>query len=69
MTISERMKHYRKTEHMTQEKCARACGISVQTWNSIEHSLQTPSLITLGKIEGLIGDGMLGSDSVGEEGG
>ena len=55
MTIAERMIQYRARERINQQELADRCGISKQTVYSIESDLQSPSKVTLAKIELVIG--------------
>ena len=51
MDISEKMVEYRAKERISQAELAKRCGVSLQTINSIEMGHQTPSRVTLAKIE------------------
>ena len=51
MTLPERMLRYRAKERITQSELAHRCGISLQTVNAIENGVQSPSKITVAKIE------------------
>lgn len=51
MTLQERMLDYRARERISQTELANRCGVSLQTINSIENGLQSPSKVTLAKIE------------------
>ena len=55
MTLGERMVFYRAKEDISQGELARRCGLSTQTVNSVENGLQSPSKVTLAKIELVIG--------------
>lgn len=55
MKLSERMVRYRAKERISQSELARRCGVSLQTINSVENELQTPSKVTEAKIELVIG--------------
>lgn len=55
MKLSERMVEYRARERISQGELAERCGLSLQTVNSIENETQTPSRVTLAKIELVIG--------------
>lgn len=55
MKLSERMVRYRAKERISQSELARRCGVSLQTINSVENDLQTPSKVTEAKIELVIG--------------
>lgn len=50
MTLSEKMVRYRAIKRISQEELARRCGVSLQTINSIENEIQTPSRVTRTKI-------------------
>lgn len=54
-TLAERLKQYRYEHIMNQKELAEKCGVSKMTINSIENGLQEPSLLTLAKIEKVIG--------------
>ena len=47
---------YRVRERISQGELARRCGVCTQTINSIENNLQTPTRLTRGKIELVIGE-------------
>lgn len=51
MDISEKMVEYRAKERISQAELAKRCGVSLQTINSIEMGHQSPSRVTLAKIE------------------
>lgn len=51
MTLAERMVRYRAKERIPQKELARRCGLTLQTVNSIENGLQTPTKLTKAKIE------------------
>lgn len=55
MSLSERMIKYRAENRVSQTELAQRCGVSLQTINSIEREQQTPSRVTLEKIELVIG--------------
>lgn len=55
MTLSERMIRYRAEHRMSQSDLAKECGISLQTVNSVENETQSPSKVTVAKIELVIG--------------
>lgn len=55
MTLSERMIAYRAKENISQTEMAKRCGVTLQTINTIETGVQSPSKLTLAKIENLIG--------------
>lgn len=54
-TLSERMVLYRAKERISQAELARRCGVTVQTINSVENETQTPSRVTVAKIELIVG--------------
>lgn len=56
MKLSERMVQYRARERICQKELAERCGLSLQTINSIENETQTPSRVTVAKIELVIND-------------
>ena len=51
MTLGERMIKYRARERISQGELAERCGLSLQTVNSVENGTQTPSKLTIAKIE------------------
>lgn len=55
MTLSERMIRYRAEHRMSQSDLAKECGVSLQTVNSVENETQSPSKVTVAKIELVIG--------------
>lgn len=55
MTLSERMVLYRAKERISQSELAKRCGVTLQTINSVENEIQTPSKVTIAKIELVIG--------------
>lgn len=55
MTLSERMVAYRAKENISQTELAKRCGVSLQTINTVETEVQSPSKLTLAKIENVIG--------------
>ena len=55
MTISERMLNYRAENRLSLQDFADKCGISRQTAWSVERGQQTPSRLTVAKIELVIG--------------
>ena len=55
MTLGERMIEYRARERINQKELADRCGLSLQTVNSIENETQSPSKVTVAKIELVIG--------------
>lgn len=55
MTLAERMLDYRAKENISQKELARRVGVTLQTVNSIETQQQTPSRLTVAKIELIIG--------------
>ena len=56
MKLSERMVRYRAKERISQTELAKRCGVSLQTINSVENELQTPSKVTEAKIELVINE-------------
>lgn len=50
MTLAEEMVQYRARERISQRELGERCGISLQTVNSIENGLQSPSKVTEAKI-------------------
>ncbi len=54
--LSKEMILYRAKERISQAELARRCGVSLQTINSIENELQSPSKVTEAKIRLVIGD-------------
>lgn len=54
MGLKEAMINYRAKERLSQRACADKCGISLQTWYSIENGYQKPSKVTEAKIRLLI---------------
>jgi DNA-binding XRE family transcriptional regulator len=55
MKLSERMVLYRAKERISQAELARRCGVTLQTINSVENETQSPSKVTVAKIELVIG--------------
>lgn len=55
MTLSERMVQYRAKEGLSQARLAERVGVTLQTINSVETGSQTPSKVTVAKIEQVIG--------------
>lgn len=55
MDLKDRMVEYRAKERITQAELAKRAGISIQTVNSVEQGIQTPSKITKAKIELVVG--------------
>lgn len=53
--LSDRMIEYRAKERITQSELADRCGLSYQTVNSVENEQQSPSKITVAKIELVVG--------------
>lgn len=51
MTLQERMVRYRAAHDLSQAEFAERCKLSLQTVNSIENGLQSPSKLTVAKIE------------------
>lgn len=56
MTLEKRMIRYRAIEGISQAELARRCGVTVQTINSVENGLQSPSKLTRMKIELVVGE-------------
>lgn len=56
MKLKDRMLDYRAKHGLSQEKAARQCDITLQTWTNIERGLQDPSRLTVAKIENVIGE-------------
>lgn len=54
-TLSERMVLYRAKERISQAELARRCGVTLQTINSVENETQTPTRVTVVKIELVVG--------------
>lgn len=54
--LSKEMILYRAKERISQAELARRCGVSLQTINSIENELQSPSKVTEAKIRLVIED-------------
>jgi DNA-binding XRE family transcriptional regulator len=54
-TLQDRMLQYRAKERISQQELADKCGVSKQTIYSIENGLQTPSKVTVTKIELVVG--------------
>lgn len=48
--ISEEMVTFRAQSGLSQAKCAKGAGITIQTWNQIELGRQSPSRVTETKI-------------------
>ena len=55
MSLDKRMVEYRAQHGMTQAALAQACGVTVQTINSIENGYQNATKVTVAKIELVIG--------------
>ena len=51
MTLQEQMLRFRAEHNISQSTLAQMCKLSVQTVNSIENGLQTPSKLTVAKIK------------------
>ena len=64
MTLSERMIQYRARERICQKELAERCGLSLQTINSVENETQTPSKITIAKIELVIGQERIDKEGI-----
>ena len=65
MTLAERMVQYRAKERLTQAEFAQKCGLSGQTITTVERGIQTPSRVTVAKIELVIGkenDGIINNE-------
>lgn len=48
--IREEMLRFRAKHNLSQPKCAKLAGITVQTWNQVELGQQNPSRLTEAKI-------------------
>ena len=57
MELSEAMILYRAKERISQKELARRCGVSLQTINTVENEIQTPSRLTEQKIRLVIEEG------------
>ena len=57
MELSELMVRYRAKERISQSELAKRCGVSLQTINSVENGVQTPSKVTEQKIRLVIEGG------------
>lgn len=53
--LARRIIQYRATHNLSMRKLADKCGVSVQTIHNIERGLQTPSRLTIEKINIIIG--------------
>lgn len=53
-TLAERILEYRALHDISAKEFAKLCKLSLQTVYSIENGLQTPSKITLLKIENVL---------------
>lgn len=53
-TLAERILEYRALHDISAKEFAQRCKLSLQTVYSIENGLQTPSKITLLKIENVL---------------
>lgn len=51
------MINYRARENISQRELAARCNLTLQTINSVENGLQTPSKLTEAKIRLVIGGG------------
>lgn len=49
--LAEDMVRYRAMHRINQTELAKRCGLSLQTVNSIENGLQSPSRLTVEKIK------------------
>ncbi len=56
MKLSDRMVRFRAKERISQKELAERCGVTLQTINSVENETQTPSRVTVAKIELVIGE-------------
>ena len=54
-TIGERIKQYRYDNILSQMQFAKMCHLSKQTVNSLEQGTQDASMLTMAKIEKVIG--------------
>lgn len=63
MSLKDEMLTYRAKESLSCKKAADKCGVSSQTWVSIEKGYQNPSPITERKIRLLIGEKEAGDES------
>lgn len=50
MSLISDMVRYRAKKNYSQKELAKACGLSLQTINSVENGIQTPSKLTEQKI-------------------
>ena len=55
-TLTQQMINYRAKNNLSQSACASMCGISHQTWYSVENGRQNPSKVTEAKIRLLINE-------------
>ena len=51
LDLDKRILQYRAEHNLSQTEMAYRCGVTMQTISSIERGLQTPSRLTLAKIE------------------
>lgn len=51
MTLQEEMLRFRAEHNLSQTALAKMCNLSLQTINSIENGLQTPSKLTEVKLK------------------
>lgn len=51
MTLAEKIVRYRAEHDMSQGQFAEKCKLSLQTVNSIENGTQSPSKLTVAKID------------------
>ena len=54
--IKEEMLKFRAKYNLSQTKCAKMAGITVQTWNQVELGQQSPSRLTEAKIMQIMAD-------------
>lgn len=64
LTLAERMIKYRARERINQRELADRCGLSLQTINSVENETQTPSKMTVAKIELVIGQEQIDKEDI-----
>ena len=57
LSLSEKMIRYRAKERISQKELADRCGVSLQTINSVENEIQTPSRLTETKIRMIVEEG------------
>ena len=56
MSLKDDMIRYRAKNRLSQRELAQKCGLSLQTINTIENEVQTPSAVTVEKIRLVIGE-------------